>query len=82
MDPDKTAGALRDQVRDEEARRRAQYESEDVRRAVVHTREDLVMVDSYLSDAVHLLRPIKWLLVVIAIATVVSAVALVWSLLG
>jgi len=82
MDPDKKAWDLKELVRDSEMRVRAQYEGEDVRRAVVHTREDLVQVVSYLSSIGRLLGSIKALLVIIAFAAVVSAVALVWPLLG
>ena len=82
MDPEKRASDLRTQVRYDEIEKPRDYEASDVRQAIVHTREDLVLVVSYLSDAVHLLRPIKWLLVVIAVAAVVSAAVLVWPLLG
>jgi len=82
MDPDEEARVLQDLVRDSEMSPRVYYEDEQVRQAVIHTREDLVLVVSHLSTAAKLLGSIKALLVVIAVAAVVSAVALVWPLLG
>ncbi len=82
MDPEKRASDLRTQVRYDEIHKPRDYEASDVRQAVVHTREDLVMVVSYLSSIAKLLGSIKTLLVVIAVAAVVSAAVLVWPLLG
>ena len=76
-DPDEQARVLQDMTRDSE-KSKPGYKAEDVSRAVVHTREDLVLVVSYLSSIAELLGSIKKLLVIIAVAAVVSAVALMW----
>ena len=81
MDLDKKARDLRDEVRYIEIDKPQDYEAEAVRQAVVHTREDLVLVVSYLSSIAKLLGSIKKLLVVIAVAAVVSVAALIWPLL-
>ncbi len=85
MDSDEKARTLQGMVRDSEMSQRVDgidYEDEQVRQAVVHTREDLVLVYSHLSDITKLLGSIYKLLVIIAVAAVVSAVALMWPLLG
>ncbi len=81
MDADKNARELQDAVRHTEMSSRVQYEDDRVRQAVVHAREDIILVVSHLSSAARLLASIKALLVIIAVAAVVSAVALVWPLL-
>jgi len=81
MTPNDKATDLQDKVRASEIDQldlgNAHYGQDRVRQAVVHTREDMVLVVSYLKDTVRLLRSIRTLLVVIAIAVVVVAVVLV-----
>ena len=76
MNPDERAHALTDAVRSSERDQRGHidYSSIHVRQAVVHSREDLVVVISYLASITKRLGYIRWLLVIIAIAAVVSAV--------
>ena len=81
VDLDKKARDLRQEVRSTEIHEPQDYEAEAVRQAVVHTREDLVLVVSYLSSTANLLGSVKKLLLIIAVAAVVSAIALVWPLL-
>ncbi len=81
MDAEKNARELQDAVRDAETSQRVDYEDDQVRQAVVHAREDMVLVYSLLSSVARLLVSIRALLVIIAVAAVVSAVALVWPLL-
>lgn len=57
------AEALQDRVRNREAERGIDYADEDVRRATVHTREDIVLVVSLLSSVNRQLSTIKLLLV-------------------
>ena len=61
------AARLQSGVRSDEARIRQDYPPEEVRRSVVHSREDIVLLIGHV-DAVNIqLRTIKWLLVVVAI---------------
>lgn len=67
------AMAVRDQTRMREGDQLADgldgfnYSEEAVRQAVVHTREDMVMVVSLLADANRQLRMIAWLAVLVAV---------------
>ena len=80
MDPEEKARDFQDQVRDSEMSPRVYYEDEQVRQAVVHTREDLVLVVSHLSSVTKLLGSINKRLVIIAVVAVVSAVVLMWPM--
>ena len=59
MDLDKKARDLQDEVRNIEIREPRDYEDEAVRQAMVHAREELVLVASYLSSVAKLLVSIK-----------------------
>ncbi len=62
------AARLQSGVRADEAEYGRDYPPEEVRRSVVHSREDIVLLIGHL-DAVNIqLRTIKWLLVAIAIS--------------
>lgn len=73
---DDRAGNLQQFVRSEEARNLeySNYGEETVRQAVVHCRQDVVMLVSHLSSVNRQLRAIKWLL---AACVVLIAVAIV-----
>lgn len=72
---DAKAARLQDSVRASEIRSAdfSQYGDDDVARAVVHTRRDVVLIVSHLSSLNSQLRIIKWLLAVIAIAASIVA---------
>jgi hypothetical protein len=46
------------------------FTEEEVQRATVHSREDLVLIVSYLSSANRQLATIRWLLIVLTIVVV------------
>jgi len=73
---DDRAGNLQQFVRGEEARTLGYngYDARQVRQAVVHAREDMVLLVSHISSVNRQLRTIKWLLAAIA-ALAVFAVA-------
>ncbi|MDY7525371.1 hypothetical protein [Sphingomonas sp. 10B4] len=67
---DDRAARLQDSVRAAEQRNAefSQYDQDDVARAVVHTRQDVVLLVSQLSSLNAQLRMVKWLLAFIAVA--------------
>jgi len=70
---------LQNAVRTDEKRQRdlsIDYDAKHVRQAIVHTREDIVLVISYLNSIGDSLGTIRTLLLIIAIAAVVSATVL------
>jgi len=78
MTRNKEASDLQEMTRLSEAEQPAIYDDDDVRKATVHTRQDLVLVVSHLSSIGDLLASIRVLLAVVAIAAVVVATVLVW----
>jgi hypothetical protein len=64
---DDKAGSLQSSVRLTELDKGLDYPEEDVRRATVHTRDDVVMLVSYLSSANWQLRSVRRLLMLIAV---------------
>jgi hypothetical protein len=67
------AAQLQSGVRSDEAGHVHDYPLEEVRRSVVHSREDIVLLIGHV-DAVNMqLRTIKWLLAVIAVSLIYFA---------
>lgn len=65
---DRRAGRLQDSVKSAESDMPAidMYEDQAIKRAIVHSREDLVLVYSQLSSLNSQVRTVKWLLAFIA----------------
>jgi hypothetical protein len=57
---DKRAARIQQSVRSGELERRSDYAESEVKQAIVHAREDIVMLVSYLSSANKQLYIIKW----------------------
>ena len=72
---DDAASRLQDGVRAAEQRNSAfvHYDEDEVARAVIHTRQDVVLLASYLSSLNSQIMVVKWLLAVIAVAAVILA---------
>ncbi len=51
----------------------ADYEEPKVRRAIVHTRQDVVIVVSYLSSLNKQVRIVKWLIILVVLMLIVIA---------
>lgn len=65
---DHKAGRLQQSVRSAEIEMPAMdmYEEQAIKRAIIHTREDVVMIYSQLSSLNSQVRTVKWLLAIIA----------------
>jgi hypothetical protein len=71
---DEKAGNLQASVRDAERNMygKNMYDDEQVRAAVMHAREDVVMIVSHLSSLNRQVRTVKWLLAVIAVLALLT----------
>ena len=76
---DTLAGELQRGVRDDETKQRdlgvADYDSVQVRQAIVHTRQDLVLVVSHLSSLnkqIAVIRNLLWLIAFLLIISLIS----------
>jgi hypothetical protein len=64
---DKKAGHLQEMVRDHEFSSEQEYDAAQVRQAVVHGREDIVLIVSHLSTANNQLASIRRLLIILIV---------------
>lgn len=68
---DERARRLQQRTRLDELKISQEYTEDEARRAGVHTREDLILVVSYLSSANQLLASIRFILIVLILAVTV-----------